>query len=213
MREQTIFPPVCRRIGTEIRREEIVMKKFLSGLCASALAFSVTVVGLAPAQAAPVYVPQTAMQPQGDTMQAQNIAERRVVRRENRRDRRSWRRENRHDRRDWRREGRQDRREWRREARRDRRDYRRGYYRGHRGYRNYRPGYRRYDDGFWYPAGAFVAGAIIGGAIANSQPEVVIREGGDHTQWCYNRYRSYRAYDNTFQPNNGPRQQCYSPYD
>jgi hypothetical protein len=33
-----------------------------------------------------------------------------------------------------------------------------------------------------------------------------------HVQWCYNRYRSYRAYDNTFQPYNGPRQQCYSPY-
>ncbi|ESY76006.1 BA14K family protein [Mesorhizobium sp. M1050] len=33
-----------------------------------------------------------------------------------------------------------------------------------------------------------------------------------HVQWCYNRYRSYRAYDNTFQPYSGPRQQCYSPY-
>ncbi|UVK45977.1 BA14K family protein [Mesorhizobium sp. AR07] len=33
-----------------------------------------------------------------------------------------------------------------------------------------------------------------------------------HVQWCYNRYRSYRAWDNTFQPYNGPRQQCYSPY-
>ena len=33
-----------------------------------------------------------------------------------------------------------------------------------------------------------------------------------HVQWCYDRYRSYRAYDNTFQPYNGPRQQCYSPY-
>lgn len=33
-----------------------------------------------------------------------------------------------------------------------------------------------------------------------------------HVQWCYDRYRSYRASDNTFQPYNGPRQQCYSPY-
>ncbi|MBZ9670497.1 BA14K family protein [Mesorhizobium sp. ES1-3] len=33
-----------------------------------------------------------------------------------------------------------------------------------------------------------------------------------HVQWCYNRYRSYRAWDNTFQPYNGPRQQCWSPY-
>lgn len=33
-----------------------------------------------------------------------------------------------------------------------------------------------------------------------------------HVRWCYNRYRSYRAWDNTFQPYNGPRHQCYSPY-
>jgi hypothetical protein len=33
-----------------------------------------------------------------------------------------------------------------------------------------------------------------------------------HVSWCYNRYRSYRAWDNTFQPYNGPRQLCYSPY-
>ncbi|MGP2493127.1 BA14K family protein [Mesorhizobium sp. PUT5] len=33
-----------------------------------------------------------------------------------------------------------------------------------------------------------------------------------HEQWCYARYRSYRASDNTFQPNNGPRRQCRSPY-
>ncbi len=33
-----------------------------------------------------------------------------------------------------------------------------------------------------------------------------------HVDWCYNRYRSYRAYDNTFQPYNGPRRECYSPY-
>ena len=26
------------------------------------------------------------------------------------------------------------------------------------------------------------------------------------------RYRSYRAYDNTFQPNYGGRRQCFSPY-
>lgn len=36
--------------------------------------------------------------------------------------------------------------------------------------------------------------------------------GGGHTRWCYARYRSYRAYDNTFQPYYGPRQACVSPY-
>lgn len=36
--------------------------------------------------------------------------------------------------------------------------------------------------------------------------------GGGHVQWCYARYRSYRAYDNTYQPYHGPRRPCYSPY-
>lgn len=33
-----------------------------------------------------------------------------------------------------------------------------------------------------------------------------------HVNWCYNRYRSYDAYTNTFQPYNGPRRACISPY-
>lgn len=33
-----------------------------------------------------------------------------------------------------------------------------------------------------------------------------------HVEWCYDRYRSYRHWDNTFQPYHGPRRQCYSPY-
>ena len=79
--------------------------------------------------------------------------------------------------------------------------------RGARQWRGHR-GYRRHSDGWWYPLAAFSAGAIIGGAIA-SQPRV---SGKSHVQWCYDRYRSYRASDNTFQPYNGPRQQCRSPY-
>ncbi len=35
--------------------------------------------------------------------------------------------------------------------------------------------------------------------------------GGSHTRWCFARYRSYRAYDNTFQPYYGPRRACVSP--
>ena len=92
------------------------------------------------------------------------------------------------------------------------------YYNGHRGYRNYRPGYRRHN-GYWFPAGAFIAGALLGGALAAPAPAPIYREpvrrvrmNDAHVRWCYNRYRSYRAADNTFQPYNGPRQQCYSPY-
>ncbi|MCV3735467.1 BA14K family protein (plasmid) [Rhizobium sp. TRM96647] len=119
------------------------------------------------------------------------------------------------DRRDWKRDHRDARRDWQRDRRQARRDYNRGYrngyYNGHRGYRYARPGYR-YHDGYWFPLAAFATGAIIGGAITAPRAPAYSGGGSAHTQWCYNRYRSYRAYDNTFQPYNGPRQQCYSPY-
>jgi hypothetical protein len=89
---------------------------------------------------------------------------------------------------------------------------RRGWHNGHRGYRYNRHGYRRHSDGWWYPLAAFGAGAIIGGAIANEPPVRYRPRGNAHIDWCYNRYRSYRASDNTFQPYNGPRRQCRSPY-
>ncbi|MCR6499192.1 BA14K family protein [Shinella sp. CPCC 101442] len=88
------------------------------------------------------------------------------------------------------------------------RGYRHGWHRGHRGYRHARRGYRHHN-GYWFPLAAFGAGAIIGGAIANDRGYV---GGGSHVNWCANRYRSYRAYDNTFQPYGGPRRQCVSPY-
>ncbi len=83
------------------------------------------------------------------------------------------------------------------------------YWRGHRGYRHHRPGYRRHGD-MWFPLAAFAAGAIISGAIANDRPPP--GAGSAHVSWCSQRYRSYRAYDNTWQPYNGPRRQCVSPY-
>ena len=33
-----------------------------------------------------------------------------------------------------------------------------------------------------------------------------------HYNYCFAKYRSYRVYDNTFQPYHGPRKQCLSPY-
>ncbi len=89
------------------------------------------------------------------------------------------------------------------------------YWNGHRGYRDRRPGYR-YHNGYWYPLAAFAAGAIIGGAIASQpRPAPLPRAAGlnpRHYDWCAARYRSYDSYSNTFQPYNGPRQQCLSPY-
>ncbi len=72
-------------------------------------------------------------------------------------------------------------------------------------------------------AAGIIGGAIIGGAIANSnrrydrrydrryRPRPVYR-GDAHEEWCFRRYRSYRAYDNTFQPYRGGRRYCRSPY-
>ena len=81
---------------------------------------------------------------------------------------------------------------------------------GHRGYRDYHRGYRRHGD-YWCPLAAFATGALISSAIINNNQNRVHR-GDAHVEWCYDRYRSYRASDNTFQPNYGPRQQCNSPY-
>jgi hypothetical protein len=84
------------------------------------------------------------------------------------------------------------------------------YYNNHRGYRDRRPGYR-YHNGWWFPPAAFVFGSIIGGAIASGIANQA-SGGSAHVAWCHDRYRSYRSSDNTFQPYNGPRQQCISPY-
>lgn len=79
------------------------------------------------------------------------------------------------------------------------------YYNGHRGYRDRRPGFRFYN-GFWFPQAAFSfsfgTGNDRGGYHSSSS----------HVRWCEDRYRSYRASDNTFQPYHGPRQECVSPY-
>jgi hypothetical protein len=50
--------------------------------------------------------------------------------------------------------------------------------------------------------------------VAPPRQRVIIQGSGwqAHVAWCYQRYRSYRASDNTFQPYNGPRRECYSPY-
>jgi hypothetical protein len=79
-----------------------------------------------------------------------------------------------------------------------------GWYNGYRGYRYHHPGYSYYG-GWWYPGSAFIAGAIIGGYTTY---EGNYYGGDSHTAWCYNRYRSYREWDNTFQPYHGPRRQC-----
>ena len=62
-------------------------------------------------------------------------------------------------------------------------------------YRYYGSPYRYYGR----PYRTYASSAYYGG-------------GGSHVRWCYARYRSYRAFDNSFQPYNGPRRQCVGPY-
>jgi hypothetical protein len=170
------------------------MKKLMSGLLATTLAASFAVATVIPLNAAPNLRAQT------ESLRAQTESARsdaQTVQYQ------PWRKMGRHN--DWG-ERRIDRRIDRLDRQANARSYRRGeddnYYNGYRGYRDYRRGYREYN-GFWFPAGAFIASALITGAI-NDAP----RSGNSHVQWCYDHYRSYRAYDNTYQPYSGPRQQC-----
>jgi len=99
----------------------------------------------------------------------------------------------------------------RRYIRRHHRD--RSYYRNGGYYRHGGRYYRHRGDNFGAAFGGLAAGAIIGGLLA--QPRYSGGEryyrGGSHADWCSARYRSYQAYDNTFQPYNGGRRQCVSP--
>lgn len=98
---------------------------------------------------------------------------------------------------------------------RDRRDRfeRRGnsyYYNGHRGYRERRSGFRYYN-GFWFPQSAFSFGFSVG-RDRDSGYRGGVRLSSRHIDWCERQYRSYRVSDNSFQPYNGPRRECVSPY-
>lgn len=154
--------------------QEFIMRNILSGLCASTLALTFGLASIAPAAATPLFAPKVGQ----TSVDIQNVQFNPV----------------------WRRNGAANRMDQRQGF--DRRGDR-SYYNGHRGYNEPRRGYRQYN-GMWFPAAAFIAGAVIGGAI-NNQPAT---SGNAHIEWCSDRYRSYRASDNTFQPNSGPRRQC-----
>lgn len=96
------------------------------------------------------------------------------------------------------------------------------YRRHHRNYRpsrkHHRPRYNRYRrnhnrDVAAGVLGGLAAGAIIGGMM-NNQPSYNhnVPPRNYHVEWCINRYRSYDVRNDTFQPYDGPRRRCISPY-
>ncbi len=73
------------------------------------------------------------------------------------------------------------------------------------------------DNWWWGPAAGFSLGLALGAAprvynypVYRIAPRISLNAA--HLAWCEDRYRSYRAWDNTFKPYHGPRRQCNSPY-
>ncbi|WP_333826340.1 BA14K family protein [Pararhodobacter sp.] len=71
--------------------------------------------------------------------------------------------------------------------------------------------------------GSAIVGAIVGGVIVNQMQQSGQQQqqhyghsgsylSRNHVDWCHNRWRSYRVSDNSYQPYNGPRRVCMSPY-
>ena len=112
--------------------------------------------------------------------------------------------------------------------------YRNRYYQDRRGYhqrghkpridnrhRGYHPHRSQRQTSRSPDLGSAVVGAIIGGIIVNefNQPRRAQTRATStrylsqsHVNWCHNRWRSYRVSDNSYQPYNGPRRVCASPY-
>ena len=161
-----------------------IRSSFLAGSVALATAFGAVV---PPAQAAPIQPVPLAAAPFGEVVPVQARRRRALLRQRARRNR----------------------------------AFRQGVQRGRRIERRRD---RRRDRG--RVAAGIVGGLIVGGLIANAArrgpvyaaPAPVYRAprysyGPRHHDWCYARYRSYRASDGTYQPYHGPRRRCNSPYD
>jgi hypothetical protein len=87
------------------------------------------------------------------------------------------------------------------------------YYNGHRGVVYARRGYR-YHRGYWFPPAAFARPVVVAPAPRTVvvAPAPVVSLTAAHIRWCYATYVSYRSSDNSYQPYEGPRRQCWSPY-
>jgi hypothetical protein len=72
-----------------------------------------------------------------------------------------------------------------------------------------RPAHRRYYDNYFdVPVPRYSGQRPLRGNPALSGTAAL---GSAHLRWCSDRYRSYRASDDTYQPLSGPRRRCISP--
>jgi hypothetical protein len=75
-----------------------------------------------------------------------------------------------------------------------------------------RPAHRRYYDNYFdVPVPTYSGQRRIGGTPSIG-PTGGIGAVDDHRGWCASRYRSYRASDDTYQPYEGNRTPCFSPF-
>lgn len=72
------------------------------------------------------------------------------------------------------------------------------------------PGWRYSHRRGWYGPGVGVY--VEPAPRYYSRRTYTRRVGNAHVEWCYDQYRSYREWDNTWQPYRGPRRECISPY-
>ncbi len=95
--------------------------------------------------------------------------------------------------------------------------------RGYRGYRRYNcygaycgNRYYRYGNRGYYPKRYYGPGIHkrYYGRLPYYRPAPRYRTSyrRAHYNYCFGKYRSYRAYDNTFQPYHGPRRACRPPH-
>lgn len=61
-------------------------------------------------------------------------------------------------------------------------------------------------------AASDIAGDVLTGSIAAGEDQHGAALPPEHVEWCMARYSSYRAEDGTYQPYNGKRRHCISPY-
>lgn len=96
----------------------------------------------------------------------------------------------------------------------------RGEWNGFKGYRHHRSGYKKHTDGWWYPEAAFQPG--VSADNSNAKPKKTTRKQQkddekpwlikSHIDYCAAKYKSYKSFDNSYQPLEGSRKQCLSRY-